>query len=279
MSEGTQTGPSGSQGPSRDGSPCGHPEPGHALPKLPQWPACRGGHPLPAEKGGRPRRKGRNWGTFPDNSTPPRSSPHQRSPLTWKVGPPNRHSVRFLPTRLLLLVEGAPLRPHRHSWGVAPLGVQAPLLSPGRPRLRSYAGEEEGGGRSPGKAASVLRGCGGPGRISSPAPHAHTPPSCRRGGGSAETQWGQHGRGHGRAGLLHGLSCAHRGKTLPCPQPTRRERDARCWLSHPCHQARGAGQVGGAVGGALVMLHGVGRGCGRDGEGLWGWWVGLWAWL
>lgn len=160
--------------------------------------------------------------------------------MTWKVGPPNRHSVRFLPTRLLL-VEGAPLRPRHHSWGVAPVGVRAPLLSPGRPRLRSYAGEEEGGGRSPGKAASVLRGCGGPGRISTPAPHAHTPPSCRRGGGSAETQWGQHGSGHGRAGLLHGLSCAPRGKTLPCPQPTRRERDARCSLSPPVTRPEGLG--------------------------------------
>ena len=151
------------------------------------------------------------------------------------------------------------------------MGVRAPLLSPGGPRLRSYTGEEEGGGRNPGKAASVLRGCGGPGRISTPTPrhlpHAHAPPFCRRGGSSAETQWGQHGGGHGRAGLLHGLSRAHRGKTLPCPQPTRREQDARCSLpprGPPCLEAPGAGPVGGAVGGALVIMVGMGRGCGRE---------------
>lgn len=55
-------------------------------------------------------------------------------------------------------------------------GVRAPLLSPGGPRLGSYVGGGEGGGRNPGKVASVLRGGRGP-AAEPPPQHQDTLPT------------------------------------------------------------------------------------------------------
>lgn len=159
--------------------PCGPPEPGHALPKLPPQPACRGGQPHPAEKGRRPRRKGWNWGTFPDNSSCPRLSPQQRSPPGMESGVPQ-------PTLSQVLTNpsapagrrGAPVAP-QPLLGRGTHGGACTSPFPGGPRLRSYVGGGEGGGRNPGKVASVLRGGRGP--VAEPPPQhsnilpTHTP--------------------------------------------------------------------------------------------------------
>lgn len=153
---------------------------------------------------------------------------------------------------------------------VGSLSTSFPL---GRPRLRSYGG---GGGwrQEPWEAASVLR-AGGP--ADSPVQHPRTHSALLQGAEAVPRRpsGSQHGRGHGRADTS-GLSCAHRGKTLPCPQPTA---ETGCPLL--AVSSVSPGQEGWAGGravrrGSLVMMHGVGRGCGAGwgrvscGGGGWG---------
>lgn len=106
--------------------PCGHPN--LAMPSKPaSMASMQGRTPLPAEKGSPRRKEGRNFGHFLTIPLPKFVSPSEVT-LDMESGAPNRPPVRFLPTRLLLLVEGRPCDPTATLGVMAPLGVQAPLL-------------------------------------------------------------------------------------------------------------------------------------------------------
>lgn len=255
--------------------------------------SVQGGHPHPAEKGRRPQRKGWNWGTFPDNSSSPQVvSPSEVTPLTWKVGPPNRHSVRFLPTRLLLLVEGVPPVIPQPLLGRGPHGCACTSPFPWGSSAKELYGGGGGWGQEPWESSICAEGLRG----SWQNLHSNTPTSSPR-TRPALLQARRQFRGDpvGSARWR-----PRKGRPTPRPLPCPQRQDPPLPSAH----TEGTGRPLLAASSRATLPRGPrgwagGRGCGRgsgnngwDGEGLWagsGWgcgrgsdivgWEGLWAGL